>query len=84
MRTEEAADPAVARTPNPALAVRRLRDFARLWQSRSEAEQNALVVAALGLEPQELIADEFDVCQGLATAARAAGFDGILGPSAAQ
>lgn len=40
------------------------------------------VRAVLGVEEEDLVADDYGVCQGLADAARAADLDGLLVPSA--
>ena len=40
------------------------------------------VRAALDVEEEDLVGDDYDLCQGLADAARGAGFDGVLAPSA--
>ena len=45
VREQEQALPAPASAPDPARAVRRLRDFAGLWKSRSEAERAAMLRA---------------------------------------
>jgi hypothetical protein len=40
-------------------------------------------IAALGLLPEQLVADDLSICQELAEQAQSAGFEGILAPSAA-
>jgi hypothetical protein len=45
VREQDEAVPAPAAAPDPAHAVQRLRDFAGLWKSRSEAERAALLGA---------------------------------------
>lgn len=45
VREQEQALPAPASAPDPARAVRRLRDFVGLWKSRSEAERAAMLRA---------------------------------------
>ena len=44
---------------------------------------DALVLADLGLEHDDLVGDDYSLTQDLADAARRAGFQGLLGPSAA-
>ena len=41
-----------------------------------------IVRAALGVTVDDLVGDDYEVCQRLAQAARVAGFDGVLAPSA--
>jgi len=63
--------------------VRRRAGRARIEGLRLLDLTDLQVQASLGVDEEDLVGDDYDLCQALAEAARVAGFDGLLAPSAA-
>jgi len=67
--------------PDP-FEVRRRAGRARIEVLRLLDLTDPQVRSRLGVEQSDVVADDYELCQALADAARAAGLDGLLAPSA--